>query len=848
LDNVTYERIIPGFHALIPVVKPRFGGNSHYIYDSRYNVVGSTSSLLDKLESMATLTAEQQETLQKALNNAVAKSPVRPMPTHTQEEHLQLIGALKDKLASVKIEGDKNLQDLLKEMKKTTERGYIHYAQIMDAQGRLYGSEAGEPPFWFYSWGNPNAASEDDHLGKLRSSAQGKDNTAGLGPKFKEGTEGIGLWFAYPLQLTFYLTSQEDVSVESIACEALEPESMASATVTVANWGYEEHEKVPVLFTVRDMAGDSIYSDTAYVDLAAPAEPSEPDEAREAVIETCDFSFLTPQAGVLEITAEINPEPRSFEEMNYDNNEVTVLAAVGELDLPYWAYSRDILFTLKDPAPTARFGSPPQGSWVGNASGTLYVTDNTPHPQIYRNYAVNRIPGNPGEISIEGGSGDIVRRPVITATLTREEFGDDPLNEVYGLYDPMKRSGLISTGGSVTQEYKYRWSHTKSNGNECYHTEYVPVTSSFGDIRHAPEYQASVYNGIETKDFPEQREFERPLAKTAAGRKFRFDLTWEGTHYPLAGERNYKEAEPSKVIRWMAHLGLDNIPQWEYKVAARYQRTFIGQSSGYIAWEIGESQEKFYESDRKAASDRKTGKGNYDNAVFATDKLLQKHDWPIKSGYYFNPGGTYKCTVYTEQYKDTPEETEEHAELVEKIKEAFCYDNGLYYINTNYQEGRKLGDITYKTDRGILTTEGTEYDLETEELYSAIELDKAEAIDGLIKEVLEGYKESGTEEHYEDARIYREQTDKKLFLVKETTVIEFTLAIPTGKNVYTHVNMKNGEYAININIMDIEFDIKDYLELESGKAYHQSSVMKIPKFTLDRLIITVSGSMYDDRS
>ena len=823
--TVHYDYVVAKFENPIPLPSPNYGSNPHNIYAISglgRNTVGSTSTVIDNVDL-----------LRKNLN-----------PTQQQE--------------------------LDEEIALAQKSGWIHFSQIKDASGFLDGYKIDrthydkeKPAFAFESW--------QDGAGSNRSSANYKigtgtyigedddtDNfTSRFNGSFKDGGD-IALWFWYPLELTFYLLPLEDWAVQEIDFGELEPSSTGEATVTVYrdpgrnavvvghDDDYDDDASDTDINSADDFDDDSELTAKLVFSINGRTIGSKNVTLLRGQEEEVPFSFPTPTTGTLVMSAEINPEPREFEESTYENNILSVTAVIGtDLDLPYWAVSRDIVFTL--PASTVRLSKPSNASWLGSASGTLNVYNNS--TDLYRKFKADGIAGDTVSMGVSGSNGYISKKARIEATLRRPDFGDDPMNRIYANNeeDPLLRVGQINTDGPAEQDWRYWCRHSKDSATSS-HYVYGTASGDLSDVDFSTDHYASVYNGIETKDFPEQREFESPQAKTAAGRKFRFDLTWEGTHYPLAGERNYKEAEPSKVIRWMAHLGLDNIPQWEYKVAARYQRTFIGQSSGYIAWEIGESQEKFYESDRKAASDRKTGKGNYDNAVFATDKLLQKHDWPIKSGYYFNPGGTYKCTVYTEQYKDTPQETEEHAELVEKIKEAFCYDNGLYYINTNYQEGRKLGDITYKTDRGILTTEGTEYDLETEELYSAIELDKAEAIDGLIKEVLEGYKESGTEEHYEDARIYREQTDKKLFLVKETTVIEFTLAIPEGKNVYTHVNMKNGEYAININIMDIEFDIKDYLELESGKAYHQSSVMKIPKFTLDRLIITVSGSMYDDRS
>jgi hypothetical protein len=63
--------------------------------------------------------------------------------------------------------------------------------------------------------------------------------------------------------------------------------------------------------------------------------------------------------------------------------------------------------------------------------------------------------------------------------------------------------------------------------------------------------------------------------------------------------------------------------------------------------------------------------------------------------------------------------------------------------------------------------------------------------------------------------------------------------------MYTHVNMKNGEYAVLVKAGEMTFNFEDYLEIASK--YPQDSVLKMGGFNLDGLKVTVSGSMYDDR-
>jgi hypothetical protein len=274
-------------------------------------------------------------------------------------------------------------------------------------------------------------------------------------------------------------------------------------------------------------------------------------------------------------------------------------------------------------------------------------------------------------------------------------------------------------------------------------------------------------------------------------------------------------------------------------VPGQYERTFIGQSTGTVTWETVEKMADIYYDDRERARSRATGKGNYDHAVFATDKLLQNYAYPIKSGYYFNPAGTYKCTLHTKQYKNTTGRTNEHADLVKKIREAFCYDSPLVYVNRGQKVGA-LGRITEMDGqaRGLLDVVVTSYSRDWVALDTMLNRDDtadALSIHKLLKEVLEGYKDSGT---YDDSYLeygYREQTNKEIYEVEETTEVTFKLGVPNSQKMYTHVNMKNGDYAILTKVGKIEFESENNPKLE------------MEAFNLDGIKVTVSGSMYDDR-
>ncbi|MNJ37991.1 hypothetical protein D3C77_328280 [compost metagenome] len=117
----------------------------------------------------------------------------------------------------------------------------------------------------------------------------------------------------------------------------------------------------------------------------------------------------------------------------------------------------------------------------------------------------------------------------------------------------------------------------------------------------------------------------------------------------------------------------------------QYIRTFIQQASGSVQWNVESSMTDEYAQARNAAAKRVNNKKLFDKAVFATDKELQKHDYPIKSGYYFNPAGRYTFTVKTEVFKNKQpnanDMTDDHQDLVNGLIHSFRYETDLMFIN-----------------------------------------------------------------------------------------------------------------------------------------------------------------------
>jgi len=229
---------------------------------------------------------------------------------------------------------------------------------------------------------------------------------------------------------------------------------------------------------------------------------------------------------------------------------------------------------------------------------------------------------------------------------------------------------------------------------------------------------------------------------------------------------------------------------------------------------------------------------NIPSAVFASDNSLQKYDWPIKSGYYFNPLGTYICTVKTIQYKETPDSTDEHSELVDKIKDSFHYTSNMLYTSNgdNYQslDLHNKNDKIFGMDMLDITTE---YDKQETKLEHYDDSSNADKTHQFFKEILEGYSESNTENSKTKFK-YREYIKQgDIYKVEETTVITFKVAPHNTQKLYTFLNMKDGEYLINA---------KTYTFVLDNYAYDGLTVRGLP--SLDNININVEGTLYDDQN
>ncbi len=551
---------------------------------------------------------------------------------------------------------------------------------------------------------------------------------------------------------------------------------------------------------------------------------------------------------------------RPSKEMTFDNNTisatiklVTSLPPVtGEFDLDYNILSRQVRFPLANGADIrATLSLPTSGSgtwsWNGNAVGALNITQDA--STLFRSFQVN---GNP---AVNEAATIITRKPTILMSLQRTDFGDDPLNKkwlnIANPRSPLSRSGNIKFDGNVdrpaVRNYQVCSTYTRGDGSSytsCTpQTEHRTVSTSFTPGTDTRKINTFVYNGravVPPKTYANRIDHNQTNS-------LKKNLFWTSEPYQY------------DVIRWMARQDRDgNLYDWT-AVDGQYKRTFTQQASAELTWNTTSSMAEEYKQSRDAARNMTNRRPSYDKAVFATDRPLQRYDYPIKSGYYFNPAGSYTFTIETVTYKPTRAETNDHKDLVNSVIKSFRYETDLMYINNNGKAvnlrnveldrrgssfDRKTAALSVDEKTGVngetlLTVADRSTDKRVEEIqHSQSRNQGANDTHEYWKNILEGYNESGTHGS-RDTYKYQEyvKTGQKMYRITERTEVTITVN-DSNRNLYTHVHMPDGDYTIKAWIADI--DLKS-----SSHAYKSTGILRGIQ-TLDEIKITVKGSMYDD--
>lgn len=515
-------------------------------------------------------------------------------------------------------------------------------------------------------------------------------------------------------------------------------------------------------------------------------------------------------------------------------------------DLDYNILSRMVKYPLSDTSIIASL-SKPKGSWNGNASGSLQVKNKS--IDLLRGFSVENNPG------VNESASTIVRNPEIHTTLNRIDFGDDPQHSgglnLSNPVQPITKDGTVSFEGSVSRPYKYSYycSGCKvDEEGESYcsgHTGHATATAEFNSGSDKKAISAFIYNGKSTIT---PKSFNNTINNNYTN-YLRKELFWTSELYKL------------NVIRWMYHMNEYNSLYNSTAVNGQYKRNFTQQCNASVTWSAAETMEQNYKRSREAARDRDYRKSEYDRAVFASDIDFKNVDYPIKSGYYFNPTGEYTFTVETVTYKTTNADTNDHKELVDSTINAFRYQSDLMYINNDKnpvnlqnellsEKGssyeRRPAALTAQdptgVDDAVLLNVLDRSDSESRYSKTVKELNHTQSISGdtheYLKEILEGYNESGTIASKNNFK-YREYIKDGQHIYKITEKTTITIQInPTNRKVYTHVHMPDGKYAVKVWIGDIELS-------NSSSEYKKLGTLKGIS-SLDEIEISVKGSLFED--
>lgn len=654
-----------------------------------------------------------------------------------------------------------------------------------------------------------------------------EDCSVGYGT-FRDGG-AVGIIFRYPLKFTFY---SEDYPIDLSAQFETLPSSVAEGDpvqvcVTVKSDLEIDLENVPFKWEITRSNGTPVYG-VKYSGNGTSKEGTVniPKETQQAVFYA---DFIMPDSDI-KIKFSINADGTSPIEEFLENNSidsgesVKVVHAIhyeGKFDLDYNVLSRDISFPLINGDEIRAELNLPRGQWVGNATGGLNIDNSL--ATLYNNFSTS-------STSVNTNREVIILKPIINATLKRSDFGDNPLTKKYinldNPYEPLTKTAKLTFDGSVTRNYRYSYEKPTIDefGNPIVKTisETASTSASFPSGSDVRQIRVFTYNGREIMPPVSSRNFKTTVESSGLKR----NLFWVSDPYKF------------DVIRWMCYIDAANNPYNWTKVDGQYQRTFTQQNTATITWSVKNSMASLYNYDRENARKMNYGKEYYPNAVFASDRDLQKYDWPIKSGYYFNPLGEYTCTVTTVQYKDTPNSTAEHRELVEKLKNSFHYTSNMLYTSDgkNYQtlDLHNGNDKIFGMDMLDITTNYSKKETKLEYYQDSADADKTHQY---FKEILEGYRESNTEDSRTNFK-YREYIKQgNIYKVEETTIITFRVAPQKNQKLYTYINMKDGEYLINARIDS--FTLNNY-------AYKGLTVSGLP--SIDSITVNVKGTLYDDQN
>ena len=606
-------------------------------------------------------------------------------------------------------------------------------------------------------------------------------------------------------------------------------------------------------------------------------------------------SFLMPDEEAIKVTLWVNRDGTRPQEHDLSNNALeweisSVPDAItgADIELDYNVLTQEETFSLRAIPPALTLPSYPNCAWSGGPYGTLTVVNGATN--IYHNFLVNGIPGNSVDISVTDESPvDLI----INTKLIRDRanFRDDPIGKYYGknwIHNtfPMAR-GIVTASGTLSRDYTWWYIVTITTPGGGVSTYPVSgggtVSNSFVPIEHVQSVMVDVYNGRETLDPAPLPKFP-PNAVTGDPTDPHKQARWISAPIDLAAVRPMGDKGLTGFVERTGSTPVAATPA----VDGQYARLFTYQNTAEFIWNDAKSppgmisMREFYQKDRDKSKARDYNIDGSELAVFASDLGYRSVNYPIRSGYYFNPAGQYTFDITTVTYQTSTGETEEHKDFVDSSLAGFRYESNMVYISPSRQavsvRGQtysRWGDSLSRTGSaygalpdyaGITDYAGfagyqgrlapdtssllfdivatrDSYQKDWRELYHDYRgPDQGSLTDYRIRRALEGWEESGASDRF-DMYKYVEfaRGDIRVYEVTETTRV-IVRVNPANRKVYTHAQMKNGNYYVNAYVGDIPLD--SLPSLSYNEAFQAMTLYGVRQ--LDRIDIRVVGSMFDD--
>ncbi|MCX7746331.1 MAG: hypothetical protein N2645_05505 [Clostridia bacterium] len=485
--------------------------------------------------------------------------------------------------------------------------------------------------------------------------------------------------------------------------------------------------------------------------------------------------------------------------------------------------------------------------WDGDTKGSLNVKVET-GKTFLEPYQINNI--DPFKSTDE----EVFRSPNVSFRIDRGNFNDNPKDPWLKNFSNPVYKTAISYGGYIQRPYAWNQYEvvgskevTNLDSTKTIEPDLKGVKHSSSDSIVAPfspagwdelTFQAEVYNGMNKVPRVPARNFSFGTNGTDNNKdSITRTINWISDAYDI------------NTQRWMRNVREDHSVISTEERDGQYPRRFTQQNTATITYQNVETIRGEYSKDRALSKQGVQDASSYQHALFSTDKMLNKFEFPIKSGFYLNPAGKYKVTVKSEIYKDSNHyslgnTTAEHREIVDKVKKSFKYESNIVYTkdfrSTNYF--MNYGQSNNILNSLVSVVPSTESDHEKLEVSTG---PNDSTLDKRYKEILEGWPESNTEESLKDYNYVEYIKDGNLKIYKVTETTEITFNVNPGHNrCYISPNLPNSKTQSDYYVRSWFDPITLNLKKDENGDKGQLTTNKV-NLKDNSVNIIVMGSFYD---